>query len=271
MYRLQKPRLWVLIALLAVTICAMFFIKECSHKVPQAIFQGGAYPPKAKGDTLDVAIEISPLVYSLAGDTATGLDYNIMRLIEQKYNQPVKFHPYAPLQWALKGLENGNFDVLIGSLPSTVQLKTAVPLTIPIYIDRQILIQNVPDSLTITAPEQLAGLEVWISKGSPVAERIHNLSAEIGDTIIIRGDEVLTPEHLIMMVGAGKIPRAVVPQGAMKNLQSVYPSINSTVPISFSQFQAWAVTPKKPDLLNALNKRIEEIKTTPQYNLLIKQ
>ena len=105
-------------------LATMFLLRKCSHDevspfAPQKGHSGG--------DTIDVAIEVSPVCYSLAGDTATGLDYEMVKDLSQYLNRPVKFHPFAPLQYALDGLEAGRYDIVVSSLPSTVEMKQRFP------------------------------------------------------------------------------------------------------------------------------------------------
>ncbi len=252
---MKIPRPATLIALLALALAAMFAISRCSHRLAdKPLFaSAGDYPPKSGDDTLDVAIEISPLSYSLHGDSVSGLDYELLNGLARKYGLHIKYHAFAPLDWAVKGLEQGTFDILVSSLQSTSALKKRLPVTESVYIDRQVLVQNRDKAPLIKSPEQLGGDTVWIARNSPVAGRIANLAAEIGDTIIIDDSRALTAEHIVMLTAAGDVPRCVVGEGLARAMASKYPKLDISTPISFNQFQAWAVSPKKKALLTKLN------------------
>lgn len=97
---------------------------------------------KPGGDTLAVAIEMSPLTYSLHNDTAEGFDYQILRDITAEHGIVAKFYPVANLEDAFRGLYSHTYDLLVGSLPSTNTLKHHFPVTDAVYLDKQVLVQR---------------------------------------------------------------------------------------------------------------------------------
>ena len=97
---------------------------------------------KPGGDTLAVAIEMSPLTYSLHNDTAEGFDYQILRDITAEHGIVAKFYPVANLEDAFRGLYSHTYDLLVGSLPSTNTLKHHFPVTDAVYLDKQVLVQD---------------------------------------------------------------------------------------------------------------------------------
>lgn len=228
-------------------------------------------PGKSGGDTLDVAIEVSPLSYSLAGDTVEGLDYDMIRRMAARHGRPVKLHPFAPLPYALKGLDEGVFDIVISSLPSTQRLKDSLLLTDPVYLDREVLVQRRGDSTAVRRTEDLGGRTVWVADGSPLADRIHNLAAELGDTITVMSQPGRTAEHLIMLVSAGDIPNAVVNEGIARAMCLKDNTIVCDTPVSFTQFQTWAVSTRNPSLRDTLNTWIKDYSTTPDYRRLLEK
>ena len=167
--RQRLPRIGAMVVALVVATAAMFLARQCSHR-GDSPFRSGL-PAKSGGDTLDVAIEISPLSYSLARDTISGLDYDILRAFSVQTRRPVKFHPFAPMDYALDGLRAGVFDVVVSSLPSTSSLKQELLLTDRVYLDRQVLVQRRHDPHFIREAHALAGDSVWIAAGSPLRDR----------------------------------------------------------------------------------------------------
>ena len=270
-HKQKIPKMLTLVALLLLTAIAMLAIKKCSHPSDRkALFaEAGALPPKSGDDTLDIAIEISPLSYSLSGDSAHGLDYDILTSMAAKNGLALKFHAFAPLDWAISGLEKGNFDILVSSLQSTSSLKERLPVTTSVYIDRQVLVQRKDTPHFISSPEQLGGDTVWIAKGSPAAQRIRNLSGEIGDSIFISDDEALTSEHLVMLTASGTIPRCVVSQGIAESMAEKDNNLDFSTPVSFNQFQVWAVSPANDRLRQRLDSMIEDFKLTETYKSLL--
>jgi ABC-type amino acid transport substrate-binding protein len=263
------PRLWAMVAALVVAVGLMVFAQQCSHR-RQAPFGNGAQH-KSGGDTLDVAIEISPVAYSLAGDTVSGLDYDIINDLSRLHHRPVKFHPFAPLSYALDGLENGNFDMVVSSLPATSQLKQELLLTDRVYLDREVLVQRKDAARFIATPEALAGDTVWIASGSPFRERLANLSAEIGDTIYIEQNLNYTAEHLVMLIAAGEIERAVINEGIAREMQGMYDNIDVSTPVSFTQFQVWALRGDNHALCDSVNAWLKAYRGTERYRQLLER
>jgi len=224
------------------------------------------------GDTLSVAIEMSPLTYNFAkGDTASGFDYEIICDFAADRGLPVIFHPVTRLDHAFQGLYDGMYDLVIASMPATGALKEVFPLTDAVYLDRQVLVQRRdPDSLRgpISSQEQLRGDTVWVAEGSPAMTRLRNINFELGDSIHVRGGGDRSAEHLGIMVALGEIRHAVVGEAVARHLAADYPELDVDTPISFNQFQSWAVAPSDSALLQSLNTWLDTFKTTERYRHL---
>ena len=180
---LIKPKMWIYLSLLVGAIGAMIALKNCSHEVISS-------PVTSSGDTLDVAIEYSPLSLYMYNDTLGGFNRDLLLLIEKYSHRPIKLHPIVNLQKSLGMLEEGNYDIVAAQLPSTKEFKDKYLFTDSIYIDRQILVQKL-DSTKVAVKSQLdiAGKTLHVVAGSPVISRIENLSRELGDTINIIKEE----------------------------------------------------------------------------------
>lgn len=264
----RRPwRLVTLIALLVAAVVAMVVAFRCS-RVRTEVVEGkndASLPAKSGGDTLDVAIEISPLSYSMAADSVSGLDYELMQQVAQIAGRPVKFHPFAPYSYAVRGLDQGVFDIAITALPATEVLKEHLPLTSPTYTDRQVIVQRRDDTAFVADAHRLAGKDVWIADASPVVIGLKNLSAEIGDTIRVHNNHTYTADNLAYLVDKGDIPRAVISERLAHRLAAAYPGLDVSVPVSFTLFETWAVTPKRPELLQQVNQWLDSLRNTPAY------
>lgn len=264
----KKQHFATYIAAIAAIIAGMFLIKQCSvnDTSPYKRYNG-----HSGGDTVDVAIEVSPLLFSLASDTVEGLDYEMLRDFSQQTGRPVKFHPFASVGNALEGLETGRYDIAISSLPSTIEMKDRFLMTDPLYIDRQVLVQRLQpgDSLPkITAQYQLAGDTVWIPKGSPFLTRVRLLSKEIGDTIYVEQPEQYSSEQLFILVSIGEIPRAVVNEMVAVKMARTYPNADISTAMSFAQFQTWAIRPDRKALADSINSWLNSYKRSQRYKTL---
>lgn len=272
--RLPQPRIgraYLLLLLLGAVIGLMFLLSKCSHtlSVPRQLHPKVV---KSGGDTIDVAIEISPLSYYVSGDTMAGLDYEIMRSLAALGHRPVKFHVISDFEKAAALLDEGLYDVVISALPATGELKKRFRTTEHLYLDRQVLVQLKDSPTHIDTPDALAGDTVWIAAGSPFEGRIANLSAELGDSIHVATIDGCTAEHLVMLVANGDIPRAVVNAGLAARMKSaLYPALDTDTPIGFTQFQSWIVTGGNPEFADSLDTWIRRYRETPDYEQTLRK
>lgn len=240
------------VALLGVTIALMVMLSRCDQPRPAAIDHPSG------GDTLDVAIEYSPITYYSYDDTLGGFDYDLLRLISQHCGRPMKFHPIVTLSRGLEGLNDSTYDVLVAQFPTTVDGRERYLFTNPIYIDKQVLVQRAQNG--IKRHFQLAGDTVWVVKGSPMKERIEGLSREIGDTIHVMTDPTYGAEQLLLRVAAGEIKYAVVNQSIARIMSDKVQGLDISIDISLSQFQAWVLRKNNQALCDSLNRWIDAAK-----------
>ena len=243
----KRGQMILYLTLLAVVVGCMVALIMCDKPV-----EGPDTRPSG-GDTLDIAIEYSPVTYYTYADTLGGYNYDLLRLMSLKAGRPMKFHPVVTLEKALAGLEDGHYDVLVAQFPMTAGDTARFAFTDPIYIDQQVLVQR-RGSDAIHSQLDLAGDTVWVVKGSPMVGRIASLSREIGDTIYAHVDELYGPEQLMMMVSSGEIRYAVVNRSIARAMASQLPNLDRSVAISLSQFQSWMVSKDRKGLCDSLNR-----------------
>ena len=250
----KRGQMILYLALLALVVACMVALSLCDRPV-KAI---GSQP--SSGDTLDIAIEYSPVTYYTYDDTLGGYNYDLLRLMSSQTGCPMKFHPVVTLEKALTGLEEGLYDVVVAQFPMTARDTARFAFTDPIYIDQQVLVQR-RSSRSIHSQLELAGDTVWVVKGSPMVGRIASLSREIGDTIYVHVDDIYGPEQLMMMVSAGEIRYAVVNRSIARAMASRLPNLDRSVAISLSQFQSWMTNKDRQGLCDSLNQWHRQVKS----------
>ncbi|MDE6238522.1 MAG: transporter substrate-binding domain-containing protein [Muribaculaceae bacterium] len=264
-----KGKLPILISLLILVLSGMWLLSRCSHTNERSIANQFTRPT---GDTIAVAIEMSPTSYFFSGDTAVGFDYEMLNAIAKAHDLNLIFQPFVPVDYALDGLKKGQFDVVVATLPASSSLQNDFLSTDEVFVDRQVLVKlkdNTADSIE-TTPSQFKLLKdtVWITDSSPYRERIRNLSSELGDTIYIMSDPEYNAEQLVILTALGEIKQAVVNETIAKRIAQDYPQIDISTPVSLSQFQPWLLPQNKSDLRDSLNRWIEQFKQTPEYSKL---
>lgn len=235
----KKGNMSLYLLLLVVALGGMFMLKECSAR---------QLPPKteriAGGDTLNVAIEISPMGVSMSGDTLGGVYYTMLDQAARKHGRTIKYQPFTQLETALQGLDAGKYRLVVSDIPATAELKQKYLFIDPVGIDRQVLVQrkdSATDTPLITTQFDLAKQEVVLPKGSPFISRLRNLSHEIGDTIYIREDSAYSSEQLVILTAVGELPRVVVSARVAAPLLERYQQLDASLGISFNQFHGWVL------------------------------
>lgn len=258
-------RLAIYLLLLFVAIGLMIMVKTCSY---DSDILGDK---SSGGDTLDIAIEYSPMSLYRYNDTLGGFNYDLIRDLTARHNIDVKFHPIVSLTEALDRLNAGKYDILIAEVPSTTDLKERFLFTDAIYLDKQVLVQRI-DSVTrrpkIKSQLDLADDTVWVVANSPLETRIANLSEEIGDTIYVRADSLYSAEQLFILTAVGDIKQAVVNERIAKLMAKDYPQVDINTNISFTQFQSWLLNKNDSILCDSLNSWLSKYKLTPPYKSL---
>lgn len=263
----KKGSAWLYLILAVAVPLLMVMLRQCSSKRigPRAELAAG-------GDTINIAIEISPAGLNLSGDTLSGYYYDMLRKISKSAPDsaplPMRFLPFTRVEDAVAWLDEGRCQLVVGDIPITAELREKYIFVDPVAIDRQVLVQIrdtiASDTLATGSTRyihnqfELGGREIRVAKGSPYAQRLRNLSREIGDTIYIIEDSLYSPEQLTILTATGEVPLAVVSESTAKALGESYPQLDYSVAISLNQFQSWLLLPTDSLLRNRLNAALKK-------------
>lgn len=265
--RPKRGRLAVYVALLACAVVAMLMMRQCSTPGPFSASQVG----HSGGDTIDVAIEYGPTTLYRYNDTLGGMAYDMLREMAAD-TLPMKFHPVTSGARALELLASGAVDLVVAEIPRTTDYDSVVAFTEPVYLDRQVLVQRTDSADSaryVKSVLDLAGRQVTVSAGSPMLHRLQNLSAEIGDTILINTDSIHGPEQLVIMTAIGDIEMTVVNNRVARRIAADYPALDVSTNISFTQFQSWMMHSDSTRLHSLVDSLIVRYRRSPRYERLI--
>ncbi|MBD5180516.1 MAG: transporter substrate-binding domain-containing protein [Bacteroidales bacterium] len=215
---------------------------------------------RATGDTINVAIEMSPMGLSLKGDTISGFYYDMIREMAKAHGKELKIDGFTNLKTALERLDNGRYDLLISDMAANARMRQQFLATIPVLIDRQVLVQLKDSAGVLPYPSQLSLVRdtIYVPSDTPFKTRLQHLTREIGDTIFIVEDPELSAEQLIIMVALGERPNAVVNRRLAALIARDYSDLDLSVEISFSQFQSWLLNSRDSVLRDSVNVWIDQ-------------
>lgn len=263
----KKGNATLYIVLLMAVLAFMFFLRQCSSQRHSA----SNAPGHSGGDTIDVAIDYSPVSLYTLGDTLGGFSYDLLRLIARDNGLNLKFHPVTSIERAVKLLDSGVYDIIVADIPATSDFKRRFLFTVPVFLDKSVLVQlrDSAGNLPVRSQLDLAGRRVTVVASSTVADRVRNLAREIGDSIYVDRDSVYSSEQLVMRVATGAVPLAVVNEAVARSVARDYSRLDVSTAISFTQFQAWMTTKGNVALRDSLNAMILRQADGDEYRALL--
>lgn len=209
-----------------------------------------------------------------------GYEYDLISRYAESIGVDLDIKITSSIDSAFAMLNDGRGDILAYNLTVTKERKKRLSFTDSHFTTRQVLVQKKPDNwrnLTldeineslIRSQVELMGKEIHVRKNSAYAERLRNLSDEIGGDILINEvNDSLETEKLISKVASGEIPYTVADETVALVNAAYFPEIDVETPISFEQQIAWAVRQNADSLRGSINDWIGQLKRTPVYNVI---
>jgi len=203
--------------------------------------------------------------YFIYRNEPMGFQYEKLKMFADYLGVDLEVKVAAGLEDAFTSLQAGNTDLIAMGLTVTLDRTEQVDFSLPILQTRQMLVQRKPENWRkmrswdeiekkmIRNPLELGGKTVTVRRASAHADRLTNLSAEIGKPIIIVEDPIYEIEQLVKAVSDGDIEYTVCEEHMAAFFERQYPELDIRTPVSFPQNQAWAVRQDSDSLLAAIN------------------
>lgn len=230
--------------------------------------------------TLVAIVENSSTGFFIYKGRPMGYEYELISRYANHIGVELEIQITNSIDSAFSMLMDGRGDIMAYNLTVTKERKKRVDFTESHFTTHQVLIQRKPDNWRQLTRDQidnalirnqvnLAGKEIHVRPNSSYEERLHNLSDEIGsDILITEVHDSIETEKLIAKVANGEINYTVADETVALVNAAYFPQLDVETPISFSQQIAWAVRPESDSLKLSINEWIEEIKRTPDYNVI---
>lgn len=253
----KKGQIILYITLLLLVVAAMIGIKVTASKHTEKSGEAA--------DTIHAAVVYGPNSFQViesedGNDTITGINYEMLTRLQDSLGTVIVKHPVIDRDEALAKVANGEYDIL-ASLPADNHLKQNYLTTQEVYLDRLVLIQKKSDTGMLKAHSalDLEGDTVHVELGSAATRRLTNLQKEIGGTIHVKEEAGLSEEYLAMKVGIGEWDYAVVNERTAEDMLALYPDLDFSTPVSFTQFQVWVLPLGRDSLLKDINRILNSI------------
>ncbi len=209
-----------------------------------------------------------------------GFEYELLQSLAHHLQVDLHLSLGSGVESGIEKLNSGAVDVLAYPLTITLDRTRMIQFISPLFESQQVLVQRKPDnwqSLSadevdrqlIRKPADLIGKEVYVMHNSSFAQRLRNLSEETGGEIIVREDSAnATSESLVQAVAEGRIDYTVTDSYLAEVNAVLYPNLDIATTLSLPQQIAWAVRHTAPQLLNAINQWLDQIKKEPTFMVI---
>ena len=218
--------------------------------------------------------------YFLYRGQPMGFEYELLERFAEYLDVELEIIVAEDIDSLTNKLRDGEADLVAFNLAITQDRKKDVAFTDYLYLVKQVLVQRKPvnwrhmswssvQKELVEDPIELIGDTISVRRNSSYFQRLQHLSEEIGGEIII--DTLpgsLSTDRIIKKVVDGEIKYTVSDNNIARINASYYPSLNIEVPISFSQRIAWATRFDSPELLEAANKWISQMKDDVDYYVI---
>ena len=210
--------------------------------------------------------------YFVYRDEPMGFQYEKLKLFADYLGVDLEVKVASGLEDAFASLEEGQTDLLAMGLTVTLDRAEKVNFSQPLIQTRQMLVQRKPENWRkyrtwddiekelIRNPLQLAGKTITVQRASAHAERLRNLSNEIGQPITVNEDPIYEVDQLVEAVSNGEIAYTICDEHMASFFEKQYPELDIRTPVSFQQNLAWAVRKDSDSLLIAINDWLTEDK-----------
>jgi membrane-bound lytic murein transglycosylase F len=229
---------------------------------------------------INVLVDNNSISYFIYKGQPMGYEYELLKLLADDLDVELRIKVTSGVEHAMDQLNRGEGDLLAFPLTVTKNRTQFVTFTKPQYNSFQVLVQRKPDNWRkmsdeqineklIRTPVDLVGKKVDVIAGTSYAQRLENLSEEIGGDIQISLDTLnAESESLIRKVALGEIDYTVSDHTIARVNSSYYPNIDVNTVISLAQQIAWAVRKNSPLLLEATNSWLAQVKKQPTFMVI---
>ena len=222
----------------------------------------------------------SGTTYFLYRGRTMGFDYELLQRFAEYLGVELEVVIAKDENNLIRMLNSGQGDIIAYGYTITEERKKKIKFSKELYLSHQVLVQRKPGNWRkmklhnikkelITSPVQLIGDTVSVKRNSSYAQRLKNISNEIGGKIFI--DTIpgqMTTDEIFKQIANGKIKYSIVDQNIASIYASDYPVLEISTKMSFSQRIAWGLRKDSEQLQDTLNQWLDKTKKTVDYHVI---
>jgi membrane-bound lytic murein transglycosylase F len=262
--------------LTAVTLILLVSFNTCRKKEKESFTKLNTLEKIKKRGSLIAVMDFNSTNYFIYRGEPMGYQYELLRLLAKHLDVKLEVIPENDVNKNFDMLQDYSCDIIAINLAITKERSKIIDYTYPHSQTHQVLVQRKPEnwrslrkkdleSQLIRNQLDLAGKVIYVQKGTSYAQRIKNLSDEIGDSIIIieKADEEV--EELVELVANGEVDYTITDENVALVNQIYYPILDVKTAVSFPQNLAWGIRKGDAEFKKAVDIWLKDFKKTKKY------
>jgi len=129
--------------------------------------------------TLRVVTEYSSIGYFVEDNQIKGFQYELIKRFADSLGLALDFTVEPDLQKSIAGVNNGDYDLIMRTLPVTLELKKELNFSEPLIKSQLVLVQRInkkdKDSTPIRGAMDLDSITIYVTPNSPYLMRLKHI------------------------------------------------------------------------------------------------
>ncbi len=260
-------------------ILLLLALNTCKEKERESFVNLNSIEKIKKRGKLIAVMDFNSTNYFIYRGEPMGYQYELLQLLAEQLGVKLEVKVENDIDENFRMLMEGECDIIGINLTITKERAKIIDFTYPHSQTHQVLVQRKIENWRNFSEEEidanllrnqldLAGKVVYVQKGTSYAQRMKNLSDEIGDSIKLIEKSDKEVEELIELVASGEIDYTVADENVALVNQIYYPNLDVKTAVSFPQNLAWGLR-KGDDLLKTeIDNWLKEFKNSLEYALI---
>lgn len=260
-------------------ILLLLALNTCKEKERESFVNLNSIDKIKKRGKLVAVMDFNSTNYFIYRGEPMGYQYELLQLLAEQLGVKLEVKVENDIDENFRMLMEGECDIIGINLTVTKERAKIIDFTYPHSQTHQVLVQRKIENWKNFSKEEidanllrnqldLAGKVVYVQKGTSYAQRMKNLSDEIGDSIKLIEKADKEVEELIELVASGEIDYTVADENVALVNQIYYPNLDVKTAVSFPQNLAWGLR-KGDDLLKTeIDNWLKEFKGSLEYALI---
>ncbi|MBU8891429.1 MAG: transporter substrate-binding domain-containing protein [Bacteroidales bacterium] len=268
-----------ILRLSSLILLLMLSFNTCKEKEKESFVNLSSIEKIQKRGTLIAVMDFNSTNYFIYRGEPMGYQYELLQLLAKHLDVKLEVKLENDIDENFRMLKEDECDIIAINLTITKERSKLIDFTYPHSQTHQVLVQRKPENWKKLTKQELersllrnqldiAGKVVYVQKGTSYAQRMKNLSDEIGDSINLIEKADKEVEELIELVARGEIEYTVADENVALVNQIYYPVLDVKTAVSFPQNLAWGLKKGDESLKTEIDNWLKDFKKSAGYNII---